>query len=256
MQPARSFQDLIVWRKAHALVLPPVSCLPLMPTPRTALVIMARHPTVGEVKTRLANEIGAERACALYTAFLRDFDARFARAARTLVWAFHPPERDFAAVVSAGSRCLPQEGADLGARMLACFRRLRGEGFGRVIVIGADVPHVRDEWLDEAEAALDRADVVLGPSEDGGYYLIAMRATHDVFSGIEMSTDAVLEETLARAARANLRVHLLPPTFDIDEAADLARLRDLLRQEEWRRRLPHTTAVLFPPPLPQATGEG
>ena len=111
---------------------------------------MARYPAVGEVKTRLARAIGAERACALHHAFLRDIDTRFAGQRRVLVWAFHPPESDFAALVAAGAHCVPQEGANLSTRMYNCFRRLCGDGFARVLMIGADVPHVRDEWLDEA----------------------------------------------------------------------------------------------------------
>ncbi len=210
----------------------------------SALAIMARYPAVGEVKSRLAKVIGSARACELYRAFLRDLDARFASGRRTVVWVFHPPECDFASLVTPGARCIPQQGTDLGARMLACLRQLSSEGFDRVIMIGADVPHVRDEWLDEAELALDDADVVLGPSADGGYYLIAMREAHDVFTGIEMSTGTVFDETIAKAAAAKLRVHRLPPTFDVDEIADLTRLQDLLRQDDWQQRLRFTAAAL------------
>ncbi len=212
--------------------------------PKTALVVMARYPTIGEVKTRLARAIGPERAYALYCAFLRDIETRFARASRPLIWAFHPPDCDFAAVVAPGARCVPQEGADLGARMHNCFRRLCSEGFARLLMIGCDSPHLRDEWLDEAAARLETADLVLGPSEDGGYYLIAMRAPHDVFSGIEMSTARVLADTQRKAEAAGLRVYLLPATFDIDEAADVDRLRDLLVRDGYADRLPATAVVL------------
>ncbi|MBI1816301.1 MAG: TIGR04282 family arsenosugar biosynthesis glycosyltransferase [Deltaproteobacteria bacterium] len=211
----------------------------------SCLAVMARYPEVGTVKTRLAGAIGAERACALYRAFLRDLDARFApQPGRELVWLFHPPERDFAAIVSAGSRCVAQTGRDLGERMHAGFVRLLGEGFAKVLMIGADVPHIRDEWLDDAERALDHADVVLGPTADGGYYLIAMREPHDVFSGIAMSTSEVLAQTQAKAAAAGLRVHLLPPSFDIDEEADVVQLRELLAHSAWAARLRATAAEL------------
>ena len=212
--------------------------------PGAALVIMARYPIAGEVKTRLARAIGAEAACGLYRAFLRDLDARFAGGARTLVWAYHPPEQNFAALLAAGARCLAQRGEDLGARMYDCFRTLFSEGFAPVIMIGADVPHVREAWLDEAQAALADNDLVLGPSIDGGYYLIAMRAPHDVFDGIVMGTPRVLTDTLRRAHAAGLRVHRLPPTFDVDTAADLQQLRTLLHAAEYREQLPHTAAVL------------
>jgi len=205
---------------------------------------MARYPAAGAVKTRLARVIGAERACALYRAFLQDLETRFAGHRRSLVWAYLPPERDFAALVAPGARCMPQTGRDLGERMYHCFQQLLSDGFERVLMIGADAPHVRDEWLDEAEATLDDVDVVLGASADGGYYLIAMKAPHDVFSGIEMSTPRVFAATVAKAEERGLRVHELPTTFDVDEEADLARLRELLARDEYARMLPATAAVL------------
>lgn len=211
---------------------------------QSALVVMARYPQIGEGKTRLARDIGAERACRLYRAFLQDIEARFAGGPRTLVWAFHPPEADFAALTTHGSRCMPQRGQDLGERMWRCFQALCHEGFERVIMIGADVPHVRDDWLDEAETELGGTDVVLGPTDDGGYYLIALRAPHDLFTGVAMSTDRVLAETLRKAAAQGLRVHLLPRSFDIDEGNDLVQLRALLADDGCRVRLPHTAAVL------------
>lgn len=214
-----------------------------MPQP-VAFVIMARYPNVGMVKTRLGRSIGAERACLVYQAFLRDLEDRFARRSRALIWAFHPPESNFPSLVAPGTRCVPQAGQDLGERMHGCFRLLQAEGFDKVILIGADVPHVQEQWLDEAEAALDGSDVVLGPTDDGGYYLIAMREPHDVFTGVEMSTPRVLAETLAKAAAARLRVHLVPPTFDVDDAGDLARLRELLATGGCEPRLPHTARLL------------
>jgi uncharacterized protein len=209
----------------------------------TVLAVMARYPAVGEVKTRLAVTIGAERACALYRAFLQDIEARFARGPRSFVWMFHPADSDFAALVAPAVRCLPQVGDDLGERLYNCVRQLCGDGFERVMVIGADVPHVREAWLDEAEVRLDMADVVLGPSDDGGYYLVALRAAHDIFTGITMGTSSVLADTLVKAAGAGLRVHLLPATFDIDAASDLERLRQLL-DHGGAACLPHTAALL------------
>ena len=210
----------------------------------STLVIMARYPTPGAVKTRLAQVIGAARAAALYRAFLQDLEARCGAGPRPLVWAYTPADSNFAALLMPGARCLPQDGADLGARMHNCFTRLCADSGRGVIMIGADVPHVRDAWLDEAERALASADVVLGPAADGGYYLITMRAAHDVFSGIAMGTSRVLAETRRAAESAGLRVHLLPASFDVDDADDLQRLRDLLEDANEARRLPATAALL------------
>jgi len=209
-----------------------------------ALVVMARYPTPGRVKTRLARAIGANQASALYRAFVQDLDERFAVRTGAVIWAFDPPESDFPALVRAGVRCMPQVGRDLGERMHACFCLLTGEHFDRVLLLGADVPHVRDEWFAEAEAVLDQADVVLGPTDDGGYYLIGMREPHDLFSGVPMSTPCVLAETLAKAESARLRVHLLPRTFDVDEVEDLTRLRRELTLHAGQLRLPRTAACL------------
>jgi len=209
----------------------------------TTLVVMARYPAVGAVKTRLARTIGAATACALYRAFLADLDARFAGGTRPLVWAYDPPDADFAALVRPAAVCVPQEGPDLGPRMHNMLRRCCTDKSRGVLIIGADVPHVRDAWLAEADEALTDADLVLGPSTDGGYYLIGMREPHDVFTGVPMGRPDVLAATLDRAAALGLRVHCLPETFDVDEAGDLDRLRRELAGSSGLT-LPATASVL------------
>jgi len=214
-----------------------------MTRPVATLVVMARYPTVGKVKTRLARTIGAVAACALYRAFLADLDARFGSGPRPLVWAYDPPDADFAALVQPGALCVPQAGPDLGTRMHTAVRRFCGDGSRGVLIIGADAPHVRDAWLAEADDALRHADVVLGPSTDGGYYLIGMRQPHDVFTGVPMGTAGVMAHTIGRAVALGLRVHCLPETFDVDEAADVDRLRRELAGNPGLA-LPATAAVL------------
>jgi glycosyltransferase A (GT-A) superfamily protein (DUF2064 family) len=221
---------------------------------------MARFPRRGAVKTRLAKTVGEEHAADLYRAFLLDIDARFGRGPRRLVWAYDPPHADWSAVVGPAAWSMPQAGKSLGERMHNCFSSLCGvalsriaAGIGtdsvpestvdRVLMIGADVPHVADAHLAEAEERLSDVDVVLGPSDDGGYYLVGMRRPHDIFTGVAMGTAQVLEQTLARVRAANLRVHLLPRGFDIDEVEDLERLRRLLASDA-RVRLPRTAALL------------
>ena len=211
---------------------------------------MARYPEPGQVKTRLARVIGVEPAAALYRAFLSDIEMRFAGGPRVLVWMYEPPDAPFSSLLTPGSLCLPQAGTDLGARMLHCFERLLAPkepgdelAFDRVIMIGADVPHVRDSCIAEADERLGDHDVVLGPSVDGGYYLIALRRPVDLFSSIEMGTPRVLEQTVAAVRRAGLKLHLLPFDFDVDEAEDVERLRLALCDHD-RAALPRTAAVL------------
>jgi rSAM/selenodomain-associated transferase 1 len=124
--------------------------------------------------------------------------------------------------------CFPQQGDDLGERLLHAFRWCHQQGFERTILIGSDTPHISGDIIDAARDALDEVDVVLGPSEDGGYYLIAMRAPYDVFSGIVMSTSEVTEQTIAAAHHLGLTVHLLETLLDVDEFSDLQRLATLL----------------------------
>jgi glycosyltransferase A (GT-A) superfamily protein (DUF2064 family) len=116
-----------------------------------------------------------------------------------------------------------------------------------VVVISSDSPHLSTAWVAQAFAALASHEVVVGPAHDGGYYLLGQRGLPvDLFTGITMSTPTVCAETLARAEAAGLRLALLPPTFDIDEPADLERLREALHHapSEEADPAPATQAVL------------
>ena len=214
--------------------------------PRAAdarLVVMAKYPAPGRVKTRLAAALGADAACALYRAFVLDLWDRLRRLPYPVTWAYWPPDAPFAGLLP-GARCRPQTGGDLGERMMAAIAsELRDDG-GPVLVIGADVPHVPAASLAEGAAALaSGADVVLGPAADGGYYLIGLEtAVPALFEGIAWGTPEVLDATLARAARLGLATHRLPPDFDVDEPADLDRLRALIACG--RAELPRTARLL------------
>lgn len=187
---------------------------------------MARVPEFGRVKTRLAHDIGAAGAFALYSAFLRDIGRRFSEARANLVWAYTPDDGDAAAFFGDRAALVPQGEGTLDLRMARVFDRLlRPTGrFDRVVMIGADVPHVPDDWVGAALDGADDSDLVLGPAEDGGYYLVGMSARHDVFRGIPMGTPHVFAATRARAAALRLSVKEVPPLFDLDRGADVRRL--------------------------------
>lgn len=215
----------------------------------TALVVMARYPIRGQTKTRLARAIGDETALHLYRAFLADLAHHLSRPEFDLHWAYTPRDVDYAAFIAElaperayWTRSFPQEGADLGERLLHAFTWTFNRGFKKTVVIGSDSPHICPDAITSASRALDEADVVLGPADDGGYYLIAMRRPHDVFSGIPMSTSVVTDMTIAAACRQRLNVRLIEPLFDIDELPDLLRLAELLCED--RRRAPRTAALL------------
>jgi uncharacterized protein len=213
----------------------------------TALVVMARYPEIGKTKTRLARAIGHSEAVRLYAAFLTDLAQRFAEQDYDLHWAYTPAEVDYQTFIGSlapGGQMwsFPQQGPELGARLHHVFKWTRTQGFERTIVIGSDSPHISREIIVNARAALDEADVVLGPADDGGYYLIAMRKPYDVFSGIPMSTSVVTDMTIAAAQRQGLTVRLLEPLFDVDELPDLLRLAQLLAVDA--TRAPATAAHL------------
>ncbi len=217
--------------------------------PDTALVVMARYPQAGTTKTRLARSIGDEAVVCLYRAFLTDLAQRFAGQMCDLYWAYTPIEVDYPAFLATlvpslaqPMGCFPQQGADLGARLHKAFQRMYERQYQRTIVIGSDSPHISRDVVVKARDALDEADVVLGPAEDGGYYLIAMQRPNDVFHGIPMSTSLVMQMTIELAQRQGLKVSILEALFDVDEWPDLLRLAQLLRTDS--SLAPSTAAYL------------
>lgn len=206
------------------------------------VVVMARYPTPGAVKTRLARTIGAHHACNLYAAFLRDIALRLRQDAWSLVWAVDPPDADLSEVVGAGSSQMPQRGADLAARMRYCFDDLFAGGARRVVMLGADAPHVGADAVGAAFAALCHDDAVFVPTHDGGYCLVGLRAAHDLFSGVAMGGAEVFAQTRALLVEHGLRWAALAATFDVDELDDLQRLDALIASGAVD--LPHTAAAL------------
>lgn len=221
----------------------------VMPESDTALIIMARYPEPGKTKTRLAHTLGNVEVAQLYQAFLTDLAQRFGGQDYTLLWAYTPPEIDYAKFVqtltpaySQPMRCFPQQGQDFGTRLLSAFQWAYEHGFQRTLLIGSDSPHISRTIIEHARASLAEADVVLGPSDDGGYYLIAMRQPYDVFSGIPMSTAVVTEMTVASALQQGLTTRLIDQLYDIDELPDLLRLAELLAVDS--SQAPATAAYL------------
>jgi len=207
-------------------------------TTASALIIIARYPEAGKTKTRLAATIGHAEAARLYHAFLTDLARRFVGHDYDLHWVYTPAEADYDSFVATlapdyaqSMRCFPQQGSDLGKRLHNAFQWTYAHGYKRTILIGSDSPHIGVATVVHALAALDEADVVLGPADDGGYYLIAMREPHDVFTGIPMSTSSVTQMTIDLARRQGLMVQLIEPLFDIDEFSDVQRLAQLLEAD-------------------------
>ena len=202
------------------------------------LLVFVRFPERGKVKTRLARSVGHDAALALYRCFVADAIALSRKSGRRLLVFYDPPGSREAMIHWLGSDLtyVAQAGSDLGGRMDAAFLRAFQDCM-RAVLIGSDCPDLPPVILDEAFTSLESHDVVIGPSVDGGYYLIGLSSTAQVlpaiFQGIDWGSSTVFEATLKSLARNGADVHILPRWRDIDERADLAAL--LSRQSDLPR---------------------
>jgi rSAM/selenodomain-associated transferase 1 len=193
------------------------------------LIVFVRAPELGRVKTRLAAELGAETALAIY----REVGAHVVAAASLirdcdLVVAYTPADGEAMTRAWLGDAValVPQCDGDLGARMSAAVTQALARGAERVVVIGADCPEITPATIAEAFVRLNEADVVLGPAVDGGYYLIGLtRPYRALFADIPWSSRDTLSRTLTAARRAGLTVSLLDVKHDVDTADDWRRWR-------------------------------
>lgn len=189
------------------------------------LGVFVKAPAPGQVKTRLAAEVGVHSAAEIYRYLGRRVVSACAGADHeTVVW-FAPAAARLVVREWLQGLCVAayraQVSGTLGARLDAAFRWHFDDGARRVIMIGSDCPGVDADLVSGALAALDAHDLVLGPAPDGGYYLIGLRApAPQLFQDIAWSTEGVLEETLARARQLGLDAALLPMLRDVDTASD------------------------------------
>ncbi len=214
---------------------------------RNCIVVMARQPSPGSTKTRLAAVLGDEAAASVYEAFLLDTIATCRRVDARLLVSYAPdspgaaryfrdiaPEATFAA----------QPEAPFGVRLASAMQAAFDGGCERVAIIGSDIPHMETVWLDDAFASLDDHDIALGPTQDGGYYLLALRTPEPrLFDDIDWSSGRELGQTRSRATQLGLRVQDVQETFDVDNLADLLALRDLI-QSTGADACPRTAAGL------------
>ena len=192
---------------------------------------MTKAPRAGQVKTRLIPPLAAEEAAALNICFLRDTATAIAGAGHgSQGIACYTPvgaEESYRDILPDNFQLIAQHTGSLEARLVQATDDLFSIGFGSVCLIASDSPTVCASVFAEAAIVLSQpnAGVVLGPSSDGGYYLIGLkRAHHGIFVKIDWSTDQVLNQTMDRAVELKLPVHFLPGGFDVDDRASLHRL--------------------------------
>jgi rSAM/selenodomain-associated transferase 1 len=196
----------------------------------TACLIL-KAPRIGKVKTRLANDIGARQATAIYRTLVERQTAQIPNGWDVAVF-FTPTDAEaemkdwLTPCLPANARFSAQVEGDLGQRMAAAVHTEFGNGSTEVFLIGGDCPGLNRQYLLQAAVALETNEIVIGPALDGGYVLLGLKRCTvgrygGLFENITWSSSAVLEQALAAARQQNLSVALLQPLADIDDAASL-----------------------------------
>lgn len=189
---------------------------------------MAKYPTVGDVKTRLGEIMGFEEATKLYICFLKDTVEKVKQMDTAFVIYYTPEdmEEEFKQLLGEDLKYVPQKGTDLGERLYNGFKdSLRW--YPAAIALASDVPDLPVSLLRESVKKLEDYESVLGPSPDGGYYLIGLNdqvVTWKLFKGINWSTETVYRETLEVIEKEAISLHVLDAWEDVDQVTDLLRL--------------------------------
>jgi rSAM/selenodomain-associated transferase 1 len=212
-----------------------------------AIAVMARYPEGAAVKTRLSACLSEAERALLYQAFLRDKLQQLRGLPRAQLFIAYSPVEErswFAALAGPELTLLAQHTGSLGERVVAAFSALHRD-CECAILLDSDTPHLPREYIVQAIEALEAGEqLVIGPADDGGYYLIGLaRCPLDFLRDVPWSTPDTRAQTIAAAARLGMRAHLLPSWYDVDRPDDLDRLRrDLAR--DGGAQAPHTWAAL------------
>jgi rSAM/selenodomain-associated transferase 1 len=197
-----------------------------LPPSEAALILFAKAPVPGQVKTRLCPPLTPDEAATLHGSFVLDALERSRGLPGVDRFLACAPSSDhvFFKIMEErqGVRLMSQEGEDLGARMSHALKAALAQGYRRVLMVGTDLPTLSPDIYTQALGLLARHDVVLGPALDGGYYLVGLnRDLSELFAGIPWSTDQVLARTKEKADSLGLTTGLLPAWRDVDTIEDL-----------------------------------
>ncbi len=219
-------------------------------SPAGVLVVFAKAPRAGQVKTRMVPPLTPAEAAELYARMLADVLEASVRFARELgvepVVTVHPPElcREITSIAPPGFRVVAQRGADLSGRMSWAAREAAAAGATRILLRGSDSPALDGDSVARVLAALDANDLVVCPDLDGGYSLVGLRRPAPGLFDHAMSTRSVLDDTLARAAELGLRAQVEAASFDLDTIEDLNHLAAVRSQPEVSGLCRHTLEYL------------
>lgn len=217
---------------------------------KRSIIIMAKIPSAGRVKTRLQPKLSPKQCAALADAFLQDTAAKAKKVCENVILAYSPAEE-----ISALKKILPsqnvfteQKGKDLGEKMFNAFKFAFEQNSDLVVMLGTDSPTFPADFIEQAFEFLElETDVVLGGAEDGGFYLIGLRAlSEEIFEHVEWSSPKAFEQVYRNIMNLNLHLREVPSWYDVDEPRDLEKLRaEFLHNENARRRAPETFKFLI-----------
>jgi hypothetical protein len=206
----------------------------MKPIMDNALLVVAKQPFPGQTKTRLSPPLSSQQAAVLYECFLRD-TLELMRCIpgvhNTIVYLPRSAE-DYFRALAPDMNLMLQKGENLGERLDNLLTESLSNGALKAVVMDSDSPTLPADYILHAFRSLDDADVVLGPTEDGGYYLIGMKKPHPrLMREIQMSTPQVLQDTLILAEKCGVKVSLLPSWYDVDTVEELLKIKvELLSQ--------------------------
>ena len=212
---------------------------------KRALIVFAKRPEPGAVKTRLTATLTPEEAARLYEAFLRDALNQYQALDVGVRLYFNPPVAAVPAnLIPEGVTLHEQQGPGLGARMKIAFVESFGAGYEKLVIIGTDHPTLPTAFIEKAFEALEEpSSITIGPSDDGGYYLLGMNDFYpEVFHDMRYSHADVFAQTVERAARTAAHLTLLPPWYDVDTPETLQRL--VIDLNDPTVEAPHTRRVV------------
>lgn len=196
------------------------------------LILFVKAPVPGRVKTRLAPTLTYEKAAELYRSWSREIFKRVRDSSFLSIEIAYEPHPDFPTPEwlngeGDSTDFFLQNGAHLGEKLLNAFGRAFENGTERAVIIGSDSPGLPVDYIKDAFVALEKYDLVLGPTKDGGYYLVGLKNKADpaLFKNIAWSSSKVLFQTMEAAKALNFKLRLLPEYFDVDVADDLKYLK-------------------------------
>lgn len=202
---------------------------------KRCLIIFAKEPAKGRVKTRLEGYLSSQDSLNLYKAFLRDtisLAKKIKCEVRILAYASNK-NPDYLKKLAPNFIFYKQRGRGLGRRMHNAFKFAAGKGASKVVIIGSDAPTLPLRYLNDSFKRLNKSEIVVGPSRDGGYYLIGLKKSYvGLFRDVRWSSKTAFADTLKNIKRLKKTLSLLPYWYDVDEPRALAKLkRDLKRKE-------------------------